>query len=78
MTGDLEVYHSAPEAEEKKAAKAVVNEEDCIYCGLCAKNCPCDALTVDRKEKVWKVDEEACVKCGACLEKCPKECLAIS
>ncbi|MBR3786968.1 MAG: 4Fe-4S binding protein [Firmicutes bacterium] len=34
-------------------------------------------MTVDRKEKVWKVDEEACVKCGACLEKCPKECLSI-
>lgn len=69
-------------AEEKPDAsegeeKLTCNLEDCIYCGLCAKNCPCDALTVDRKEKVWKVDEEACVKCGACLEKCPKECLSI-
>ena len=73
---------AAPKAEEKPAAEAEeklnCNLDECIYCGLCAKNCPCDALTVDRKEKVWKVDEEACVKCGACLEKCPKECLAIS
>ncbi|MCI9596811.1 MAG: 4Fe-4S binding protein [Firmicutes bacterium] len=53
------------------------NLEDCVYCGLCAKNCPCDALTVDRKEKVWKVDESACVSCGACVEKCPKKCLSL-
>ena len=53
------------------------NLDDCIYCGLCAKNCPCDALTVDRKEKVWKVDTDACVECGACIEKCPKKCLSL-
>lgn len=52
------------------------NLDECVYCGLCAKNCPCDALTVDRKEKIWKVDEAACVSCGACLEKCPKKCLS--
>lgn len=53
------------------------NLDDCIYCGLCAKNCPCDALTVDRKEKVWKVDADTCVECGACIEKCPKKCLTL-
>ncbi|MCQ4635480.1 4Fe-4S binding protein [Anaerovorax odorimutans] len=53
------------------------NLDECIYCGLCSKNCPCDALTVDRKEKVWKVDTDACVSCGACVEKCPKKCLSL-
>ena len=38
---------------------------------------PGEALTVDRKEKVWKVDEATCVSCGACLEKCPKKCLTL-
>ena len=57
--------------------KLVCDLDTCIYCGLCAKNCPCDALEVDRKEKTWKVDEEACVKCGACVDKCPKKCLSI-
>lgn len=81
----------APKADEKPASnekpaekpaadddeKLTCNLEECIYCGLCAKNCPCDALSVDRKEKTWKVDDELCVKCGACLEKCPKKCLSI-
>ncbi len=51
--------------------------EACVYCGLCAKNCPCDALTVDRKEKIWSVDQDACISCGACVEKCPKKCLKL-
>lgn len=62
---------------EEGGKKLSCNLDDCVYCGLCAKNCPCDALSVDRKEKVWKVDEATCVACGACLEKCPKKCLTL-
>lgn len=50
--------------------------EECVYCTLCAKNCPENAITVDRKEKIWEVNHEECVKCGACIEKCPKKCLS--
>ncbi|MDO4545689.1 MAG: 4Fe-4S binding protein [Bacillota bacterium] len=53
------------------------DKDECVYCGLCVKTCPCEALIVDRKEKKWEVDEEACVKCGACVEKCPKKCLSL-
>lgn len=52
------------------------DKETCVFCGLCAKVCPADALKVDRKEKVWEVDLESCVKCGACIDKCPKKCLS--
>lgn len=51
--------------------------ETCVYCTLCAKQCPADAITVDRAEKVWKVDQDACAKCGICVEKCPKKCLTL-
>lgn len=54
----------------------VCNRDECVYCGLCVKACPADALKVDRKEKIWEVDKEACVKCGACVDKCPKKCLS--
>ncbi len=74
-----------PEQKKAKAEKAEVGAggtlscdlENCVYCGLCAKTCPCNALTVDRKEKVWKVDADTCVSCGACVEKCPKKCLKL-
>ena len=53
------------------------NKETCIYCGLCAKECPVDALKVERKpEKIWEVNEDECIKCGACIEKCPKDSLS--
>lgn len=70
--------------KEKKAAggasgdtKLHCNTDECVFCGLCAKNCPQEAITVDRESKTWKLDEDACVKCGLCTEKCPKKCLEI-
>lgn len=53
------------------------NTDECVYCGLCAKTCPVEALTVDRAEKKWEVDKDTCVQCGACVDKCPKKCLSL-
>lgn len=76
-TYEIPKQEKASASNDKKGGALKCNLEECVYCGLCAKNCPCDALTVDRKEKVWKVDEGTCVSCGACLEKCPKKCLSL-
>lgn len=56
--------------------KVKCNIDECVYCGLCAKTCPTDAITVDRGEKKWEVSD-ACVGCGACVGKCPKKCLEL-
>lgn len=75
-----------PKQEKPAAKKAAPSDgggqlkcklEDCIYCGICVKNCPCDSLKVDRKEKIWEVDHSTCAACGACVEKCPKKCLSL-
>lgn len=50
--------------------------DTCVFCGLCVKACPADAIKVDRKAKSWEVDTDACVKCGACIDKCPKKSLS--
>ena len=50
--------------------------ETCIYCGICQKTCPQEAITVDRKSKSWAVDLEKCVQCGKCVGKCPKKALS--
>ncbi len=52
--------------------------DDCVYCTLCAKQCPEGAITVDRANKTWEVNEEKCVKCGICIDKCPKKCLSFA
>lgn len=83
--GDAEEEKKAETAAEKSDAaagdadseKLTCNKDECVYCGLCAKECPVDALKVDRKEKLWEVDEATCLKCGACVDKCPKKCLSI-
>lgn len=47
----------------------------CVFCTLCAKKCPQEAITVDRAEKTWKLDEEKCIECGTCVSVCPKKCI---
>lgn len=49
--------------------------ETCIYCGICQKKCPQDAITVVRADKTWAIDKEACISCNICLDVCPKKCL---
>lgn len=49
--------------------------EVCIYCGICQKKCPSEAIKVDRAEKSWVIDKDACVLCNICIDACPKKCL---
>ncbi len=51
---------------------------DCVFCTLCARNCPEGAITVDRAAKTWAVDDTLCAKCGLCIGKCPKKALSFA
>ena len=56
--------------------KLALEESKCIYCGICAKKCPSNALNVTRKpDQSWQFDRYRCILCGACVEACPKKCL---
>ncbi|HZJ82701.1 MAG TPA: NADH-quinone oxidoreductase subunit NuoF [Clostridia bacterium] len=45
-------------------------EDQCKSCGLCAKVCPVNAISGEKKQP-YVIDQDACIKCGACLDKCP-------
>ena len=66
---------AAPAPQPRDDGKPVQDPNKCVYCTLCARNCPAGALTVDRKEKTWVLDEDACVGCGTCQGACPKDAI---
>ena len=51
------------------------DESLCTFCGICASNCPVEAITVEPKS--FKVDEKICVRCGRCVKVCPEKALSI-
>ena len=51
-TFDVEVKGASGGAGSDAAdADLACNKDECVFCGLCAKVCPADALKVDRKSK---------------------------
>ena len=49
--------------------------DKCIFCGICNRKCPADALIVNKIEKSWEIDPFKCVIGGLCVEVCPKKCI---
>lgn len=48
---------------------ARVNNDDCKGCGLCAKNCPTDAISLSGDFAI--VSNNRCIACGLCVSNCP-------
>lgn len=53
---------------------AIVDESKCVACGICADECPQDAIVI---EDVAVVDAELCVECGICVEACPNGAISL-
>lgn len=68
---------AAPPPKAREDGKPVNDPARCVYCTICARKCPAEALTVDRAAKTWTLDEDKCIACGNCAEVCPKNCIII-
>lgn len=46
-----------------------IDEEACTGCRVCARKCPQDAITGEKK-KPHQLDQDKCIKCGICYDAC--------
>jgi len=67
-----------PEIQSKKLkkphGKARLLPNKCIACGICAAECPVDAISYDEKGEPI-IDLEKCIGCAKCVKACPVDAL---
>ncbi|RJS91806.1 4Fe-4S dicluster domain-containing protein [Candidatus Bathyarchaeota archaeon] len=69
-----------PKVPERLRGRQIFHPERCISCGLCARDCPAEAIEmVDvNGKKMPLIHLESCIFCYVCVENCPRNALTES
>ena len=65
-----------PAGKCKSLMEYYIIPENCVGCTACARVCPVNAISGQRKE-VHTINPDVCIKCGACKEKCKFDAIII-
>ncbi len=65
-----------PAGKCKNLMEYFIIAENCVGCTACARVCPVNAISGQRKE-VHQINPDVCIKCGACMEKCKFDAIII-
>lgn len=61
--------HKCAASQCKALMKYIVVDENCVGCTACARNCPVNAISGEKKQ-VHFIHQDICIKCGACYDRC--------
>ncbi|MBF0544692.1 MAG: 4Fe-4S dicluster domain-containing protein [Candidatus Riflebacteria bacterium] len=66
---------------DKFRGKLAFSPDKCVGCKLCMKDCPSNAIFINKTpENVWEaiVQLDRCLYCGQCAESCVKKALEMT